>query len=106
MATKGVPKPALLGEGTRVRFGIEAVDDAGLGEVVLGHLHLHPVAGREADKALAHLARDMGEDDVLAVVQLDAKHRAGQNGHHFAFDFDYIRCVIQCHVSPVIYTGR
>src|ERR1700677_3232230 len=46
----------------------------------------------------------MGQNDVLAVVQLDAKHRAGQDRDDLAFDFDYVSCVIQCHVSGTIYT--
>ena len=62
--------------------------DARLGEVVLRHLHFHAIAGGQADETLAHLARDMGQDDVLAVVQLDTKHRAGQHCRDAAFDLN------------------
>jgi hypothetical protein len=48
----------------------------------------------------------MGQDDVLAVVQLDAKHRAGQNRNDPPFDFNHVRCVIECHVRMEIYTER
>src|ERR1700734_2595793 len=72
-------RAGLLGDGTWVGLRIEAVNDARLGEVVLRHLHFHPVAGGQADETLAHFARDMGQDNVLAVVQLDAKHRTGQD---------------------------
>jgi len=93
-----------LRDGTRVGLRVEAVDDAGLGEVVLRHLHFHAIAGGQADEALAHLARDMGQDDVLAVVQLDAKHRAGKDRDDPAFNFDDVCCVVLCHVSGTIYT--
>lgn len=38
---------------------------------------------------LAHLAGDMGDDD-MAVVQLYAKSGIGQGFNHFAFHFDLI----------------
>src|SRR5271170_4340072 len=82
----------LLRDGTREGLRVEAIDDTSLGEVVLRHRHLDAVAGGQADETLAHLARNMGENDVLAVVQLDAKHRAGQDRNDLALDFDYVCC--------------
>ena len=66
----------------------QAIDDARLREVVGRHLHLHTVAGGQADKAFAHLAADVGEDLVL-VVQLHPEHRAGQDDRDVAFDREW-----------------
>ncbi len=67
----------------------QAPDDAGFVQVVGGHLHLYAVAGGEADPPFAHFARDGSEDEVF-VVQFDAEHGPGQNGVHYAFDFDVL----------------
>ena len=57
---------------------IEAIDDAGLGQIVGRHFELHAVAGGQADETLAHLAGDVRED-LMAVGQLHPKHGARQH---------------------------
>ena len=61
--------------------------DARLVQIVGRHFHFDAVADGEAHPAFAHFAADGGEDEML-VVQLDAEHRAGQDGLDAAFDFD------------------
>ena len=51
----------------------ESIHDARPGGVVGRHLHFHPVANREANKTLAHLAGDMRENEMV-VRKGDAKH--------------------------------
>src|SRR5699024_4471433 len=51
-----------------------AVDDAAAAEVVRAELDHHPVLGEDPDVVLAHLARDVSEDDV-PVAQLYSEHR-------------------------------
>src|SRR4029453_19212440 len=46
-------------------------------QVVGGELDQHLVAGEDADAVLAHLAGGMAED-LVAVLQLHAEHRVGQ----------------------------
>lgn len=65
---------------------IETIDDAGFVRVVGRHLELHFVTGDKTDETLAHLARDVGEDEVT-VFQFDPKHGAGQDGVNGAFEF-------------------
>ena len=91
----------MIGHRTRIRLVMlflcrltESIDDASFIHIVGRHLQLHPIAGRQADKAFAHLARDMRENEML-VREFHAKHRAGQHGDDLAFQldrFDY------CHV--------
>ena len=45
------------------------------------------VAGEDADEVLAHLARDVG-DDLVPIVELDAKLRVGKGLHHFALNHE------------------
>src|SRR5579884_1170759 len=63
------------------------VHDAAPGQVVGRQLHDHPVLGQDADVVLPHLAADVGEH-LVAVFQLDAKHRVGQRFDHPALDLD------------------
>src|SRR5688500_1240189 len=60
---------------------LEAISDAALGQVVRGQFDQHFVAGQHADAVLAHLARGVAEDFV-AILQLDAEHRIGQQLDH------------------------
>src|SRR5690606_3717053 len=61
---------------------LEAVGDTALGEVVRRHFDEHLVAGENADAVLAHAAGGMG-DDLMIVLELDAKHRVRQQlGYH------------------------
>jgi len=75
-----------------------AVDDAAFGQIVGGHLHLHLVAGEDADVVLAHLAGDVCRDHV-AVLQLHPEHGVGEGLLHHAFHFDYI---FFCH-KPLLF---
>ena len=52
--------------------------DARFAEIIRGHLDVHFVSDADADKILAHFARDVGED-FMAIGQRDTKHRAGQH---------------------------
>jgi len=53
----------------------------------LGHFHLHPIPGGEADEALAHLPGN-GRQYLMFVVQFDAKHRSGENRNDTALDLN------------------
>lgn len=65
----------------------EPPDNAGLVQIVGGHLHFHAVANSEADPALAHFSGDDGQDEMF-IVQLDAEHGSGQHSLNDAFNFD------------------
>jgi hypothetical protein len=54
----------------------ESINDARPGGVIWRHLHFHPVSDREANKALAHFAGDMRENEMI-VREGDPKHGAG-----------------------------
>jgi len=74
----------------------QPINDPGFIDVVGRHLELHAVAGGQADEALAHFARDMGEDGVV-VGQLHPEHGAGENGSDLPFEFDsFFRIHIFC----------
>ena len=55
-----------------------AKSDAGLAEVVRGHLDIDLVADADADEVLAHFAGDVGED-LMAIGQSDPEHRTRQD---------------------------
>src|SRR5271169_2844563 len=60
--------------GTSRSFGsTDAPDDAGLVQVIRGHLHLHAVTDGEAHEPLAHFAGN-GRQHLMFVVQFDAEH--------------------------------
>src|SRR4051794_10701430 len=61
--------------------GHEAIGDAALGQVVRGQFDQHFVAGQHADAVLAHLAGGVPKD-LMAVLELDAEHRIGQQLNH------------------------
>jgi predicted urease superfamily metal-dependent hydrolase len=62
-------------------------DDARLVQVVLGHLHFHPVAGGEADESFPHFARDGGQN-LMFIVQFHLEHRSRKNRKDSPFHFD------------------
>ncbi len=62
---------------------------AALGEVVGRHFNAHAVADQDADAVFAHLAAGVSQDAV-AVFQLHAKHRVGQEFQHLAVKFDKV----------------
>ena len=66
---------------------VEPIHDPGFFGVVGRHFDFYPVTGDEPDEALAHFARDMGENEVT-VFQLYPEHGAGENGVDGAFEFD------------------
>src|SRR5947209_19091691 len=78
-STLAVNRPALP--------SLVAVRDAPAVQVVRRKLDQHPVARQYAYEVLAHLARDVRENLVLCVLQLDAEHRVRQSlddfRHHF-----------------------
>ena len=63
--------------------GHEAVGYATLGQVVGGQLDQYFVAGQDADAVLAHLACGVAEN-LMAVLELHAEHRVGQQFHHLS----------------------
>ncbi len=65
----------------------EPINDTRLVDIVGRHLQFHTIADREADKAFAHFARNMREDEMF-ICQRDTKHCAGKNGHDYPFYFD------------------
>jgi len=74
----------------------QPINDPGFIDVVGRHLELHAVAGGQADEALAHFARNVGEDGVV-VGQLHPEHGAGENGSDLPFEFDsFFRIHIFC----------
>ena len=60
-----------------------AKGNATLGQVIGRQLNLYLVTGEDADVVLAHLAGDMGRDNVT-IVELDAEHGVGQGVDHRA----------------------
>ncbi len=64
----------------------DAPDNARLVQVILRHLHFHPVAHGQSYETFAHLAGD-GRQHLMLVVQLDAKHRPGQHRLNTTFNF-------------------
>ena len=74
----------------------ESVNDSSLVDVVRRHLKLHAIASGEANEALAHFARDVGEDGVV-VSQLHPEHGPGEDGSNFPLEFDsFFRIHIYC----------
>ena len=53
--------------------------DSAAGQIVGGKLHLHLVAGQNADEVLAHLAGDVAEDFArgAALLQAELEHCVG-----------------------------
>lgn len=66
-----------------------AINDAGLVEIVGGHLHIHLIANGNTDEIFPHFAGDMGEDFV-SVGEGDAKHGARQHLRHVSRQFDWL----------------
>ena len=62
-------------------------DDAGLVQIVGGHFHFDAVADRQPDPALAHLAADRGEDEVL-IIEFHPEHRAREHSLDSPFDLN------------------
>src|SRR5215212_7966728 len=63
------------------------VNDAAPGQVVGRELHHDAVLGQNADVVLPHLAADVGEN-LVSVLQLNAKHRIGQGFDHATLNLD------------------
>src|SRR5690606_9515270 len=68
-------------------FLFHAEGDATFAQVVRRHFNLDAVTGENTDVVLAHLAGDMGNDDV-AVVQFYAEHGVRQGVDDGAFQFN------------------
>src|SRR5512133_234911 len=79
---------------TFIRVLSVSVGDASAGEVVGGELHLHLVAGEDADVVLAHLSGD-GREDRMPAVDLHPEHRAREGLGDLAFDLDLLFFVRQ-----------
>jgi len=59
-------------------------------QVIGRHFDLDAVAGENADKVFAHLAADLRQHDMLAVIQTNAKEGVGQFINHDALSRDQI----------------
>lgn len=64
-----------------------AVSNATAAEIVGGEFYSHPISGEDADIVLAHLSRDMGENNV-PVIQLNFEHCVRQWLDDTAFNFN------------------
>src|SRR4051812_15556986 len=68
--------------------------DAALAEIVRGHFHFHTVSRGNSDPALAHLAANRRQNDVL-VLQFHTEHRARKHHSYHAFYFNvFFFCLI------------
>jgi hypothetical protein len=56
-------------------------------QIIRRHLEFNPISQVQPDKALSHLARNVGED-YLAIGQFDTKHCSGENGDDFTLHCD------------------
>ena len=65
----------------------QTVGNPRLVQIVGGHLHFYAVADRKPDPALAHLATDGGQNEML-VLEFDAEHGAGEHSRDATFHFD------------------
>jgi hypothetical protein len=65
----------------------EAVDNPGFAQIIGRHLELDPVAQVKPDKALSHLARNVGEYHLL-IGKLYSKHCSRKNRDDFTFDWN------------------
>src|SRR5689334_24236747 len=70
-------------------FSAEPPGDPGLVQVVRRHFHFYTVARGDFNPALAHLAANGCQDDVI-VRQCDPEHRAGKDRGNDAFDFNML----------------
>jgi hypothetical protein len=90
----GIPLRVTVGQLERQQLALKppsnllvAVDDTTTGEVVRAQLHHYAVLREDSDVVLAHLSRDVCQNDVL-VGELNAKHRVRQRLGHNAFDLN------------------
>ena len=68
---------------------LEPEGDAAFGQVVRGHLDVHPIASQHANAILAHLAAGVGQDHVL-IVQLDSEHGVREQFRDRAAELDHV----------------
>ena len=65
----------------------EPVNDARLGGVIGRHFHFYSITDRQTNETLAHLSRDMRENEMV-VRKRNPKHRSRKHRHDGAFYFD------------------
>src|SRR5258705_10659559 len=63
--------------------------DARLVQIVRRHLHFYAIAHGEPNPALAHLAANRSQHQVL-VVQFHSEHGSRENHRYYAFHFDMV----------------
>src|ERR1039458_7693020 len=73
-----------------------SIYNAAARQVVWRQLNRHPVAGKNANKVLAHLARDVRQHLVL-VLQFHLEHGIGQGFNHHRH---YLNRVFLTHSTP------
>jgi hypothetical protein len=64
-----------------------AVNDPTAGQIVRAQFDDHTVFRKDADVVLPHFSGDVSEN-LMAIRQLNAKHRVGQSFNYCALDFD------------------
>ena len=73
-----------------------SINDAASGKIVGGQGYPYRIARDDADIVLAHLARQVGEDQVSAIFQFDPEHGIGQG---FANDALYLDSFFLGHIA-------
>jgi hypothetical protein len=66
------------------------ISDPTFGQVVGGHFDLHAVAGKNAYEIFAHLAADLRQHDMFAVIQTNAEESVGQFVYDHALGWNQI----------------
>ena len=67
----------------------QAPGDAGLVQVVGGHLHLHSIPHRQPHPTFAHLATDGGEHEML-IGQFHTEHGAWKHTLNATFNLNML----------------
>lgn len=73
----------------------ESIHDSRFSSVVRRHLHSYSIANCEANKSLAHLARDVRQNQVI-VRERNAEHGSREDRHDRALDRNRFLSIHQC----------
>src|SRR5206468_4440103 len=65
----------------------ESINDARFGSVIGRHLHFYSITDRQTDETLAHLSRDMRENEMV-VRKRNPKHGSRKHRHDGTFYFN------------------
>src|SRR5689334_4213054 len=84
---------------TFIPISLVSIGDAPTRQVVRGELHLHLVAGSDADVVHSHLPGDVSKH-LVPVLQLDTEHGVRQRLDHRSFDQDRVILGLGQRASP------